>query len=55
MARLYFTTMGFDRTILEGNHIVAGVSHDVDMNWSWSKLSETRFGDGISWWKLEGR
>ncbi len=42
---LYFATMGYDRTVLEGTHIVVGVSHDVGVNWSWTRLSETRFDD----------
>jgi hypothetical protein len=42
---LYLATMAFDRTVLEGTHIVVGVSHDVGANWSWTRLSETRFDD----------
>ena len=42
---LYFATMGFDRTVLEGTHVVVGVSHDVGVSWTWTTLSETRFDD----------
>jgi len=42
---LYFMSMGFDRTKLEGTHIVMGVSHDVGESWQWTRLSNDRFDD----------
>jgi hypothetical protein len=42
---LYFVTMGFDRTAMEGTHVAVGVSHDVGANWSWHLLSEDRYDD----------
>ncbi len=42
---LYFITMGFDRTTLEGTHVVVGVSRDVGASWRWTRLSTDRFDD----------
>ena len=42
---LYFVTMGFDRSAMEGTHVAVGVSHDIGATWSWTLLSETRFDD----------
>ena len=42
---LYYVTMVFDRTKLEGTSISIGVSPDRGATWSWTALSKTRFDD----------
>jgi hypothetical protein len=43
--RLYFVTMGFDRSTYEGTHVAIGVSPDAGATWAWTRLSTTRFDD----------
>jgi hypothetical protein len=42
---LYFFTMVFDRTKLEGVKVQVAVSRDTGATWSWTALSSTRFDD----------
>jgi len=42
---LYFTQMGFDRSVGQGTHIAMGVSRDAGATWKWTMLSRDRFVD----------
>lgn len=42
---LYFMTMVFNRTTLEGASVQVAVSHDTGATWTWHPLSKTRFDD----------
>ena len=43
--RIYFLTMGFDRSVGEGTHVALGISDDVGRSWEWHTISRTRFDD----------
>lgn len=42
---LYFITMNFDRTVLEGTRMQVGVSGDTGLTWRWHRLSQSRYDD----------
>lgn len=42
---IYFTSMQFDMKVLEGVHIVIGVSKDAGQTWQWKMLSKKRYDD----------
>lgn len=42
---LYFVSMLFDRTALEGRQIAIGTSRDAGATWGWTTLSQLRFDD----------
>jgi hypothetical protein len=43
--KLYYISMGFDHTKLEGVRMAIGVSSDIGASWTWTTVSEDRYDD----------